>query len=73
MGELQEAETLTVAQAALKLGVSDTSVYRLIYSGSVKVITGFGRMRIPRSELDKFVKKLCVYTPRKRGKKEVGA
>jgi excisionase family DNA binding protein len=73
MEELQEAETLTVAQAALKLGVSDTSIYRLIYSGSIRVITGFGRMRIPRSELDKFVQKLGVYTPKKRGKKEVAA
>jgi excisionase family DNA binding protein len=66
----EESETLSVAESARKLGVSDTLVYRLIGNGQIKVIKGFGRIRVPRTELDKLVQNVGVYTPRKRGKKE---
>jgi excisionase family DNA binding protein len=69
----EESETLSVAESARKLGVSDTLVYRLIGNGQIKVIKGFGRIRVPRTELDKLVQNVGVYTPRKRGNKEVTA
>ena len=51
--EIKLRETLSVVQAAAALGLSNTSVYRLIYDQKVKVLKGFGRLRIPRTELDK--------------------
>jgi excisionase family DNA binding protein len=66
----EESETFSVAESARKLGVSDTYVYRLIGSGAIMVINGLGRIRIPRTELDKLVQNVGVYTPRKRAKKE---
>jgi excisionase family DNA binding protein len=69
----EESESFSVAEAARKLGVSDTMVYRLIGNGQIKVIKGFGRIRVPRTELDKLVQNVGFYTPKKRGKKEVTA
>ena len=73
MQNTEESETFSVAESARKLGVSDTMVYRLIGNGQIKVIKGFGRIRVPRTELDKLVQDVGVYTPRKRAKKEVAA
>jgi excisionase family DNA binding protein len=69
--EIKLRETLSVVQAAAALGLSNTSVYRLIYDQKVKVLKGFGRLRIPRTELDKLLTDLAVYTPKGR-KKSVG-
>jgi hypothetical protein len=42
---------------------SATWGYRRIYSGDVKVITGAGRLLIPRSEIDRFFARAAEYNP----------
>jgi excisionase family DNA binding protein len=64
--ELANRRAYTIAQAAELLGVHKVSVYRRIYSGQIKVLSGFGRLTIPANELDRFLNKVEVYTPRKR-------
>ena len=64
--KFQSQETLSIAEAAALLGVSGTSVYRMVYAQKLKVLSGFGRLRIPRSELDKFLGRVTIYAPRKR-------
>lgn len=49
------------AEFARLCGRSTTFAYRRIYDGSVQVISGFGRMLIPKSEIEKFLAKAGVY------------
>jgi Helix-turn-helix domain len=62
------AEAYTVAQAARLIDppVAPITIYRRIYSGELKVLEGSGRLRIPRSELEKFFGRVTVYKKRKR-------
>ncbi len=66
-------EAYTVAEVAklLEPPVNPITIYRQIYAGNIKVLNGFGRMRIPRSELERFFNRVSIYTPkkRKRGKR----
>jgi excisionase family DNA binding protein len=64
----------SIVEAAKLLGVHKVSVYRRIYSGEIKVLSGLGRLTIPSTELDKFLGRVEVYTPRKRrqAKRPVG-
>ena len=43
-------EAYTVAEVAklLEPPVNPITIYRQIYAGNIKVLNGFGRMRIPR-------------------------
>ena len=74
MANLQASEDAqiiySVAESAKKLGVSDTTVYRQIYAGNLKVLSGFGRIRIPLSELEKITGRLTTYEPKPRPKRK---
>jgi len=75
MANLQASEdvqtTYSVAEAAKKLGVSDTAVYRQIYAGNLRVLSGFGRIRIPLSELEKLTERLTTYEPKPRPRRKL--
>lgn len=53
--KLSERVVLTPTEFASSFGRHHTWAYRLIYAGKVKVITKWGRMMIPRSEVDRLV------------------
>jgi excisionase family DNA binding protein len=63
---LAERRAYTISEAAELLGVHKVSVYRRIYSGEIKVLSGFGRLMIPETELQKFLGDVKVYVPRRR-------
>jgi excisionase family DNA binding protein len=62
----EKRRAFTVAEAAKLLGVHPVSVYRRLYSGEIKVLSGFGRLTIPEAEIEKFLNRTVAYTPRKR-------
>jgi excisionase family DNA binding protein len=71
---LANRRAYTIAEAAELLGVHKVSVYRRIYSGEIKVLSGFGRLMIPETELEKFLGQVKVYVPRRRRRvREAGA
>jgi Helix-turn-helix domain len=61
-------EAYTVAEVArmLEPPVNPVTIYRQIYAGNIKVLQGFGRIIIPRSEIARFFNQIVAYTPRKR-------
>jgi excisionase family DNA binding protein len=63
---LANRRAYTIAEAAELLGVHKVSVYRRIYEGKIKILSGFGRLMIPEVELEKFLGKVETYTPHKR-------
>jgi Helix-turn-helix domain len=63
----------TIAQAAQILGVHKVNVYRRIYEGKIKTLSGFPRLMISAVELDRFLDRSEVYVPRKRKVKLVEA
>ena len=63
---LANRRAYTIAEAAELLGVHKVSIYRRIYSGDIKVLSGFGRLMISDTELDRFLGKVEVYVPRGR-------
>ena len=56
-------ETFTVAEAAYLLNVSPTTMYRLIYTGQLKILRSFGRIRISKQQLDRLLSQTEIYTP----------
>jgi hypothetical protein len=50
---LSQRATLTPEEFATCFGRQKIWAYRLAYSGRIKVITGFGNMMIPRSEIER--------------------
>ena len=64
----QQREAYSVAEVAQLFGVNVVTVYRKIYSGELFILKGFGRTKIPRSEVQKLVLDPVVYTPRKKTK-----
>jgi excisionase family DNA binding protein len=70
---LAKRRAYTIAEAAALLGVHKVSVYRRIYSGEIKVLSGFGRLMIPETELERFLGNVKVYVPRKQARKKVQA
>jgi excisionase family DNA binding protein len=56
-------ETFTVAEAAYLLNVSPITVYRLIYTGQLKILRAFGRIRISKQQLDRLLSQTEIYTP----------
>jgi helix-turn-helix protein len=60
-------EAYTVAEFAklLQPPVNPITIYRQVYAGNIKVLDGFGRIRIPRSEIERFFSRVSVYTPKK--------
>jgi hypothetical protein len=53
------------SEFAALLGKSPTFAYRLLYSGKVRAVTGFGRTLIPATELDRLLGSAQRYNPRK--------
>jgi excisionase family DNA binding protein len=51
----QKPLSYSIAQAAAVLGVNPVSVYRLVWEGKLKTLSGFKRKRIPATELEKFL------------------
>jgi helix-turn-helix protein len=62
----KEAYTVSEVAKLLEPPVNPITIYRQIYAGNIKVLDGFGRIRIPRSELERFFNRVSVYTPKKR-------
>jgi hypothetical protein len=60
-------EAYTVAEVArlLEPPVNPVTIYRQVYAGNIKVLEGFGRIRIPRSELQRFFTEVVTYRPKK--------
>lgn len=60
---LPDKQAYTVAEAAklFQPPVSPVTIYRSVYAGNLKVLKGFGRMLIPRSELEKFFGRVVSY------------
>jgi excisionase family DNA binding protein len=52
--------------AASFLNVNHATVYRLVILGHLKVLRSFGRLRISRQQLERFLSQTEAYTPRRR-------
>ena len=52
---------MTVREAAALLGCHKATVYRLIYTGQLRICRAFGRMRIPRAEINRLVSDIKPY------------
>jgi hypothetical protein len=63
----------TPTQFAQRLGRSATYGYRLLYSGKVKAVTGFGRILIPATELNRVLSQADTYNPSKREARPLAA
>jgi hypothetical protein len=63
---IEQGPPPTVTELARLWETSDTTVYNLIYRGKLKVLTGFGRLRVPWSEIERLKTEATVYVPRKR-------
>jgi hypothetical protein len=50
-------------------GKSATWAYRQIYAGRIKPISDFGRLIIPRSEVDRFLARAAEYNPQPKAKR----
>lgn len=53
----------TIVEVAEYLGVNKGTVYRLLYTGKLKVIEGFARTRICPKSVEKFLGATGVYEP----------
>lgn len=51
-----QPETFSVAEAAKVLGVSLVTIYRLIQRGKLRCLMSLRHKRIPRAELERFMK-----------------
>jgi DNA-binding IclR family transcriptional regulator len=60
-------------EVARLLGLDRTSVYRMLYAGRLKKLTGFGRVRICPKSLEAILSASSSHTPRptKRWRKAV--
>jgi hypothetical protein len=58
---LDDRLAFSPAEFARLLGRSATFGYRRIYDGSVRVVTGHGRMLVPRSEIERFLSTAAFY------------
>jgi excisionase family DNA binding protein len=56
----------TIAEAARRLGVHRSSLYRKVVAGEIKVLRGIGVARIPAAELNRFLERTTQYHPKKR-------
>ena len=62
---LSEKVTLTPTEFASLFGKSFNWTYRQIYAGKIKVISDFGRMMVPRSEVDRLLQQREIYSGKK--------
>jgi excisionase family DNA binding protein len=68
-----DVRALSLVEVAAHLGVHKATVYRLVYAGKLKVLSGFDRLMIAVAELERFLNRSEVYVPRKRNRKAVVA
>jgi excisionase family DNA binding protein len=54
----------SIAQAAEALGVNRSTIYRRVVSGEILTLAGTGIVRIPASELDRYLGNTRVYQPK---------
>jgi len=72
LGQLDvKREAYRVSEVAKLFGVNVVTVYRKIYGGELKVLNSFGRIMIPRAEIQKLIAKPVVYTPRMKPKANI--
>jgi predicted site-specific integrase-resolvase len=64
-----QRRAFTLGEAAAICGVSYHTLYRAICRGSLRILTGFGRMMVSNRELDRFLSNTAEYKPRKRRNK----
>ena len=57
-------EGYSPAEFARSLGKHPTYIYRLLYAGKLKAVTQFGRLLIPRSEIDRMMATATTYNPK---------
>jgi excisionase family DNA binding protein len=69
---LVERRVYTIAEVARLVGVSLPTIYRRVYSGEIKVISGFGRLTISAEELERFLGNQEIHTPQPRKQKREG-
>jgi hypothetical protein len=60
-----EKVVLTPRELTSLFGRHHTWAYRQIYAGNIKVISNLGRMMIPRSEVDRLLKRSETYSGKK--------
>ena len=59
-----ERAALTPGEFAALFGHEQTWSYRQIYAGKIKVITGHGRMMIPKSEVERLQREATPLPPK---------
>ncbi|MEM6823015.1 MAG: hypothetical protein AAF558_13880 [Verrucomicrobiota bacterium] len=65
-----EKVVITPEEFAALFGKSQTWGYRQLYAGKVKVITGYGRLMIPASEVERLLESAAPYEGAAYGKAE---
>lgn len=60
-GPLHQKAAYSPASFASLFGKSTVWAYRQLYAGKVKAITGFGRLMIPHSEVERLLSTATVY------------
>jgi hypothetical protein len=63
-----EKIALTPTEFATLFGRHFNWTYRQIYAGKIKVISNFGRIMIPRSEVDRLLQQREIYSGKKKSK-----
>jgi hypothetical protein len=53
----------TMAEVAEQLGMHPSTLYRMAYRGELKVLSGFGRLRVCPKSLEKLLSKSHHHTP----------
>lgn len=63
-------EGYSPAEFARSLGKHPTWTYRNLYAGKLKAVTQFGRLLIPRSEMERLMATAAPYEPKPKPKKK---
>lgn len=72
LNHLIQRLALSPLESSVVIGKSETYIYRRIYAGDIKPISGFGRLMIPRSEIDRFLATAAAYNPKRKAEKAKG-
>jgi excisionase family DNA binding protein len=68
---MNEQLSFAISEAAEIAGCHYATIHRKVCAGEIKILDSPGRIRIPKSELDRFLSKTVVYTPRKKAQRKV--
>jgi hypothetical protein len=69
MNTVAQQRAYSLKEASALCGCSYHSLWRRVVTGEIRVLSGFGRIKISDRELDRFLDKAAVYQPTKRGAK----